>query len=65
MYRKAGILWAVLPDGRAPAVQKLSLFIINSWTRKHVYFIKLNEEASVLYIAKRKDKLTYLDEGLL
>lgn len=41
------------------------LFIVNSWTRKQVYFIKLNEEPNVLYIVERRDKLIYLDEGLL
>lgn len=65
VYRKAGVLWAVLPDRRAPTIQKLSLFIIYRQTRKQVYFMTLNAEASVLYIAERRDMLTYLDEGLL
>jgi hypothetical protein len=50
---EAGIRWAGLSDGETAAPQKLSVFIVESWTERQGYCIQLNQKAGLLHTDKQ------------
>lgn len=61
MYIKAGIRWTRLSDGEDDiAMQKLSVFLLDSWTGEHSYYIQLNKKV-VVYGMQLKKEVGLLD----